>query len=679
MPDKEVNPRQIAIGRNIAQALGEGASAVVNVFQGGTDDARDFRNRHNMLQLVWNTWIEGVLKQSLHNEVLIELGMETRPDAVDHPWDMVMQMPDREPRLIPKDTSILDLFDRTNGSLLILGEPGSGKTTMLLELCRLLIEQAKVDSLQQIPVVFNLSSWKPESKMKPEQTLADWLVNELRDRYSIPYKIGRHWIENDALTLLLDGLDEVGEDMREKCIQSINAFQLERGMLFAVGSRSQEYYILPLKLDLRGAVLIQPLSNQQVLKCFEDAGVDYTSIHRVIQEDPELQDFVHTPLLLNILMLAYQDVTEEDFRVLQGAADYRKHLFSVYIAQMFKRRSPEQNYSPDEIQAKLSWVARQMVQRRQTIFAIEDIQPSWLPNSKRASFRLIFGMIFGLISGLFLMVHRGFIMESVWGYEGGLLEVLAWGLIGGLVSGLLMGKNNWQEDIKPTDKLIWSWGNSWNKLKVGLKGGLILGLKFGLIIGLVFGLGGDLILGLIGGQISALILWLVIGLISALIFGLIFGVFLGVISGIIGGLRGTAIEVRTSPGDGVKISLQNYFIVFLSVVLIVGLSVGIVFGLIIVPLWGLNNGLIFGMGVGLFLGLFFGMGLGLGHGGEFVIKHFISRYHLFRLGHIPWNLIDFLNNATYRIFIRRVGGGYIFIHRMLMEHFAEMELEAEGE
>lgn len=27
------------------------------------------------------------------------------------------------------------------------------------------------------------------------------------------------------------------------------------------------------------------------------------------------------------------------------------------------------------------------------------------------------------------------------------------------------------------------------------------------------------------------------------------------------------------------------------------------------------------------------------------------------------------------IFLRRVGGGYIFVHRLLMEHFAEMYVE----
>mgnify|MGYP001266172194 CR=1 FL=1 len=34
-------------------------------------------------------------------------------------------------------------------------------------------------------------------------------------------------------------------------------------------------------------------------------------------------------------------------------------------------------------------------------------------------------------------------------------------------------------------------------------------------------------------------------------------------------------------------------------------------------------------------------------------------------------LISFLDHCVDLIFLRRVGGGYIFVHRLLMEHFAE--------
>jgi hypothetical protein len=43
--------------------------------------------------------------------------------------------------------------------------------------------------------------------------------------------------------------------------------------------------------------------------------------------------------------------------------------------------------------------------------------------------------------------------------------------------------------------------------------------------------------------------------------------------------------------------------------------------------------------------------------------------------YIPWNYSRFLDYAVDRIFLQKVGGGYIFIHRLLMEHFAAMSVE----
>ena len=42
---------------------------------------------------------------------------------------------------------------------------------------------------------------------------------------------------------------------------------------------------------------------------------------------------------------------------------------------------------------------------------------------------------------------------------------------------------------------------------------------------------------------------------------------------------------------------------------------------------------------------------------------------------LPWRLVPFLDHCVDLIFLRRVGGGYIFVHRLLMEHFAEMYVE----
>jgi hypothetical protein len=38
---------------------------------------------------------------------------------------------------------------------------------------------------------------------------------------------------------------------------------------------------------------------------------------------------------------------------------------------------------------------------------------------------------------------------------------------------------------------------------------------------------------------------------------------------------------------------------------------------------------------------------------------------------VPWDHVRFLEYATDRVFLRRVGGGYAFVHRPLQEHFAD--------
>jgi hypothetical protein len=45
---------------------------------------------------------------------------------------------------------------------------------------------------------------------------------------------------------------------------------------------------------------------------------------------------------------------------------------------------------------------------------------------------------------------------------------------------------------------------------------------------------------------------------------------------------------------------------------------------------------------------------------------------LWRNGSLPLDTVRFLEYATERIFLRRVGGGYIFVHRLLQEHFASL-------
>jgi hypothetical protein len=71
-------------------------------------------------------------------------------------------------------------------------------------------------------------------------------------------------------------------------------------------------------------------------------------------------------------------------------------------------------------------------------------------------------------------------------------------------------------------------------------------------------------------------------------------------------------------------------------------------------------------------GLVGGLIFGLLYGGSTVLQHYTLRWLVYRNGSLPLRLVPFLDYCVERIFLRRVGGGYIFVHRLLMEHFASL-------
>jgi hypothetical protein len=475
------------------------------------------RNRSRMLQKVRDFWITGVLENSLHGAALIELGMEYKPDAVRHPWDMLIQQPDQPRRIITPGTKIIDVFDELGGELLILGPPGSGKTTMLLELTRDLISRAQHDETYPLPVVFNLASWAEQ-----RQSISAWLVEELNARYAVPNGIAKSFIEQDAILLLLDGLDEVAAEHRVAVIQAINVFRLEHGMInMVVCSRTADYAIITTKLRLQGAVLIQPLTWPQIDAYLVDAGAQLTGLRAALKSDTTLRELVDSPLMLGIVTLAYQDAPTQALTQENTLEAQRAHIFATYVDRMFLRRHPMISYPRVQTVCWLVWLARHMEQRSQSIFYIERLQSGWLSSAFQQRM-LRFGVAFcNELAGTLIGLAVGLISGAVFGgHAGGLWTGFAMamvlGLAGALGGGLVAGLSSYFAQNRPVEILQWSWitlgGGRYSSLLGALGCALLSGfsrmfflpdstLLLNILFGGLFGLLPGWVIGWLAGEV----------------------------------------------------------------------------------------------------------------------------------------------------------------------------------
>jgi energy-coupling factor transporter ATP-binding protein EcfA2 len=274
---------------------------------------------------VMEYWVDGVLKHSLYSEVLISLDKREIGNVVDAPWKYTVELSDSTNSAPLDDRDVSAIYDAT-GLLLILGDPGSGKTTTLLHLARTLLERAEEDIKERVPVVLNLSSWKKK------QPIAEWISGELSEKYRVPRKIALFWLQHNYLLPLLDGLDEIETSIQPDCVAAINAFIEDLNPPgLVVCCRLNEYRWLPKRLKLNGAICIDPLSSEEVSKYLAESGDKLAALREAVNTDPVLQELAQTPLMLSIMSLASQGSGGDELARQKGDSpeERRKQIFHL--------------------------------------------------------------------------------------------------------------------------------------------------------------------------------------------------------------------------------------------------------------------------------------------------------------------------------------------------------------
>lgn len=640
-------------------AIGHGAQATsIRIYMPQSEEQkRAWRNRSRMLEKVEKYWIRGYLHDSLQGMPFILPPMSYAADAVVNSWETMVQSPDRVRGIVSLNQSITDVFDKSGGELLILGAPGTGKTIIMLELARVLIERAQHNEQLPIPVIFNLSSWAQK-----QQPLTAWLIVELRERYDIPIKIAKDWIEQQHILPLLDGLDEVQEGCRAPCVQAINTFRKEHGIVGTiVCSRYAEYGALNEKLHLQDAVVLHPFHSSQIDAHLQRMSIDMRHVQMVlhhlqetarIYQDEEALSLMHTPLMVSIIALAYQGADSSDTALAQMTPTAQQdHVFATYVQRMFERRATTQAYQQAQSRHWLAWLAHTLQQYDQTSFFIELMQPVWLAPARWLTFDRWTGFIRGVWLGIavasFLIFILVFLLVVIgwlsWLTQQPLALVLLALLIIVILSAMIFGMIGvYAAQKEPTPEAIYL-VEKFEIPEGAVHNAIIRGLTLGIPVALILALG-----------------WAWLGVLAGIATG-------GAVVALLVGRSMSAAQqsvIRLTPNQGVWQSARNALLVSLIGGGQVGIALGILAGMTMNTALGLVLGICAGLGTSMFAALFFGF--------ETFFKHFLLRTMLIREGSIPRSYVPFLEYATERIFLRKVGGGYIFVHRLLMDHFASL-------
>ncbi|MFJ3310336.1 NACHT domain-containing protein [Streptomyces sp. NPDC086549] len=586
--------------------------------------------------------------------------------------------------LAGKGGDIIQVFECVpTRRLVVLGEPGAGKTMLLIRLLLALLEHRLPGG--PVPVLFTLASWDPA-----RQDLYAWMAEQLTQDHpalraptlSDPSQTSagtqaRVLLQQRLILPILDGLDELPESLQARALHAINQALPARQPL-VLSSRTAEYRstlttaaAVTVLLNGAAGIHLLPLDPVKAAAYLErDAGGPDTKaaarwrrVTAALGTTAPVSQALSTPLGLFLARTIYNPRPDEHLSGLPNLSDPDElldqarfptrqdidtHLFTAFIPAAY-RPHPDQptSWSTQQAQRTLTFLAHHL---QHTLHGTPNLAwwqlPRALPKRRRV---LTIGLIAGLMSGLLACIAVGLLslesqeltLESVFTFV-----VLA-GLAYGFICAVAVALVGWlSRTDQPSSQIRWSWrGRSW--------------LTFGLVPGLVFGAA----LGIPGSDYG-----LKHGVVVALSAGLPFV--------LLGGLRSVHPDLAKAvrPSAILAQDRRTY-----SVITVTGGLVGVL-ALSLVQAFEIWSGLAWKGVVSLVLWLPFGLALGfpigfiLGLARSVWLEYLVTRIRLAARGRVPWRFMSFLADAHERRgVLRQAGAVYQFRHLDLQRYLAQRQ------
>lgn len=376
----------------------------------------DEKKSHARLRLIRHRYLKYLQKDignrldaSIHHARFIDIGLEARDKTVV-PWTYEVHDYLNPSASGQKFGTLQAAFEFYEGRLLLLGSPGSGKTTTLLHTASHLLDEALKDDRAPIPLLLNLSKFdnslrkrntsrwslfplrRKPIKQDDSALFEDWLVERLVELPvgALDRSVARQWVRGDKIALLLDGLDEVNETNLSNLVLLLNETYLlsHPQDILIVCSRTIEYQPLEhrkeTRLRLNGAVRLQELDPDRIDIYLKAAKA--TELRDAIIGDSVLHEMAKTPLTLSMMVLAYDGKAPPERSVERRFLERRKQFLDTYVERMVQRDARRKagvhydsnrendvptEYPVNKINHYLGWLAIRISERAQTVLPID--------------------------------------------------------------------------------------------------------------------------------------------------------------------------------------------------------------------------------------------------------------------------------------------------------------------
>jgi hypothetical protein len=503
------------------------------------------------------------------------------------------------------------------GRLVVLGEPGSGKTVLLIRLLLELLGERRAGTA--VPVIVPLASWDPS-----ERSLRSWLISRLILDYPTlknlwksntrSCSLAEALLDRHLLLIILDGLDEIPRQVRRSAISKINKF-LTAGAGVVLSSRTGEYREAlhasgtpgrPMKLNGSYGISLCALSDNAIKGYLlgdtderSEVGKRWEPVFRALTTSSPVAQALRTPLVVGLARAVYDphdvDELEEpeslpapeelcDTNRFPNPSDIESYLFKAFIRVTYEPRDDRKKnrWNTKEAQQWLTFLARHLQAKGQDYnilawWELRDAAPGWLVPG-------VVGIICGLASGL----AAGFGAHVGFGIGVGLgVGAFAGVAVGGLIR--RASKNKGRPSVGIAGALAGAitggfLGAVAGKLGIGHAvwpfGGLAVALAIGIGVGSSTNFLGGLAGGLSGGFVAALLEGIGKGLPAGLVNGVGMGLCAALAAKFVG-RRAPAFRLRWSPLGAVC-----------------GFAIGIAVGLITARVEGVRIGLLSGVAIG---------------------------------------------------------------------------------